>query len=419
MARYECYDTTFWRGAQVFHLLPVNQCQFMSQLSQFHSFPIEYPPFTLVIFSLPLLLPQLPYTTKFALEMALLVALIYWFLLKYGPRGSAAIFVIYLLIGAVGTAFARFDLVPAALTLLGLVSAERKHWALAYISLALGVLVKLYPVLLFPFVFIAEQQANQSFYFPQAPVTFRTFPMEVWRLLRGVRNWRYKNILVGVGVIVLVTGLFGWWDFNNAVVGSVASFFYRTFQVESTGSVIEWIMSLFGLPIYKINWLNSLNLIGPLADVVSQILSLVMIAGYISILMMMWQKKLDVVQACIATLLVLISTSKVFSPQYLIWLMPLLAYSTAGNGKWWRIWGGISLLTLVIYPGYYALTPNMTDLPGSPGFMFFIALRDGLFILLTVAYLVNGWGLRQRAPLPSLNPAHDQVDLDARLRGRV
>ena len=401
ISRYECYATVFWHGTQVFGLLPADQCQFMYQFIQYHTFPIEYPPLTLAIFSLPLLVPHLSYAIKFAVEMALAAALIYWLLLRFGPRGSPAIFALYLLIGAGGTAFSRFDLIPAGLTLLSLIWAEKKHWALAYISLAFGTMIKVYPALLFPFVFIAEQLNNPAFYFPDAPVTIRTFPRNVWQSLRGLHHWTYKNLLVGLGVMVIITGLFGWWDFKNAVLSSLASFYFRSFQAESTGSVIEWVISLFGLPIYWIRDLNSLNLMGPLTVGISRGLSIVMITGYISILAMMWQKKMDAVQASIATLLILLSASKVFSPQYLIWLIPLLAYSGARHGKWWILWGGISLLTLIIYPGYYALTLNMTDLPGYPGFMLFIALRDGLFVLLTVAYLINGWGLRQREPLPS------------------
>ena len=396
ISRYECYATVFWRGTQVFGLLPANQCQFMYQFIQYHTFPIEYPPLTLVIFSLPLLVPQLPYAIKFAVEMAVVAALIYWLLLKFGPRGSHAVFAIYLLIGAVGTAFSRFDLVPAGLTLLSLILVERKHWMLAYITLAIGVLVKVYPALLFPVVFIAEQLDNPSFYYPQASVNIRDFPLHLWRLLRSIRCWKFKNFLVGLGVMAAITGLFGWWDFKNAVLGSVASFIFRSFQAESTGSVIEWVLSLFGLPIFWIRELNSLNLIAQSTVTISRGLSIIMITGYIAVLIMLWQKRLDVVQASIATLLVLISTSKVFSPQYLIWLIPLLAYAGASQGKWRPFWGGISLLTLLIFPVYYAFSMNMTDLPGVPGFMIIIALRDGLFILLTVAYLVDRWNLRQR-----------------------
>ena len=101
----------------------------------------------------------------------------------------------------------------------------------------------------------------------------------------------------------------------------------------------------------------------------------------------------------IAALLIVIVTGKVFSPQYLIWLIPLLAYSGASTRIWWVIWGTISLLTITIYPGYYSLTANMGELPTRAGFMQVISSRNELFIFLTVAYMLDLFNLRQRALL--------------------
>ena len=131
-----------------------------------HMLPLEYPPFTLVIFSLPLFAPILYYQLVFAVLMALVSTLIYWLLLQYGPRGSALAFVFYVFIGVLALAQERFDLVPAALTLLCLIAAERKHWTLAYIALAFGFLFKIYPILFLPALFIAEQQDKHSIYIP-------------------------------------------------------------------------------------------------------------------------------------------------------------------------------------------------------------------------------------------------------------
>jgi hypothetical protein len=400
MARYECYATAFWRGNQTLSLLPAGQCQFMFQFNQFHTFPYEYPPFSLLIFSIPLPLPILSYPIKFALTMAGVAALIFWLLLKYGPRGSAATFAGYLLIGAVGTAFARFDLIPAALTLLCLVLAERKRWTLAYIALALGVLVKIYPVILLPFLFMAEQRDSQSFYFSQAPLTIRTISHELWRVLRSLPRWRVKNLLVAVGIMTVTMVFFGELNFRGAVLSSPAYIFLRPFQTESVGAVILWLVSMAGVPIVWQVSSNSVNILSPISDVIGQGSVILLFLGYIFILIMSWQGKMDLVQASIAALMVVIVTGKVFSPQYLIWLIPLLAYSGASSRMWWLIWGATSLLTIAIYPGYYSLTTHMAELPTLTGFMQVISSRNELFILLTVAYLLNMFNLRQREPLP-------------------
>src|SRR6266516_327545 len=126
-ARYQCYALTFWLGSSATHILPHSQCYFIHSSvveGPFHMLPLEYPPLTLVIFSLSLLVPLPYYQLLFALWMALTSVLIYWLLLRFAPRGSALFFSLYALVGAWATAEGRFDLVPAALTLLCVLAAE-------------------------------------------------------------------------------------------------------------------------------------------------------------------------------------------------------------------------------------------------------------------------------------------------------
>src|SRR5579875_1954190 len=157
--RYQCYAMVFWRGSAGLHLLPATQCSFLSQFGvplnnvpPFHLLPFEYPPLALVA-------PLPYYQITFALLMALVIVLIYWLQQRYGPRGAGLACMLYLVLGAWTTAESRFDLVPASLTLLCAIAAERRHWKLAYVVLALAVLLKIYPLLLLPALFLAEQMA--------------------------------------------------------------------------------------------------------------------------------------------------------------------------------------------------------------------------------------------------------------------
>src|SRR5205807_9098762 len=115
-ARYQCYALTFWLGSGGTQLLPASQCTFLQAATSihapFHMLPLEYPPLTLVIFSLSLLAPISDYQLLFALWMALISFLIYWLLLRYGPRGAALTFAFYALVGAWATHEGRFDMVP-------------------------------------------------------------------------------------------------------------------------------------------------------------------------------------------------------------------------------------------------------------------------------------------------------------------
>src|ERR1043165_3639315 len=74
IARYECYGLAFWRGSQGIALLPSTQCSFLLSSTPFpalHALPQEYPPLTVLLFSLPLLTPLPYYALIFALLMTL------------------------------------------------------------------------------------------------------------------------------------------------------------------------------------------------------------------------------------------------------------------------------------------------------------------------------------------------------------
>src|SRR5205085_3538032 len=96
----------------------------------------------------------------------------------------------------------RFDLIPAALTLLCLLAAERKHWTSAYVALAFAVLLKIYPLLLFPALFIAEQRNTQRLYLPRQAMTLQTLPGELWRTVQGIGKWQWKNSLIFFALLI-------------------------------------------------------------------------------------------------------------------------------------------------------------------------------------------------------------------------
>ena len=396
VVEYQCYASAFWFGEKTFQLLPVSQCQFIPQISQYHTFPLEYPPLSLIVFSLPLLVPAVNYPLMFAIFMTGTVSIIYWLLLKYGPRGAGVVFAVCLLAGSLATTLTRFDIVPAMLTLLCLILAERKHWNLAYIVLALGVLTKGYPIVLFPLLFLAEQRDQTGFSVPDLSVTLKTARTVFFHTIRNVRSWRWKNMLMFTGLVLGVTACS--WALNSKEAFGWLSYMYlRPFEVGSTGSVVFWLASFLGVPVGLKTTFGSLNTLSPIAGVVSQVFVILLCLGYIIIIIQQWKGKMDLFQAFLAALLVLVTTSKVFSPQYLIWLIPLLAYSTTGNRRFCLYWGGISILTTLIYPTYYGIISILIDPSLAPGFLPLILIRDFLFVLLVVAYLFDFLHMRERS----------------------
>jgi len=362
--------------------------------------PLEYPPLTLLIFSPALLAPFLYYQVAFALFIALVSVLAYSLLLHYAPRGAALAFALYMLIGAWATAEGRFDLIPAGLTLLCVIAADRKHWTSAYIALAFATLLKIYPLLLLPALFIAEQQGSLRIYLPRKSLTLKTLPTELWHTLRSIRRWHWTNSLIFFAILIAITGLFALIDFRGAVLSQFTYFSNRPVQVEATASTLLWIGTLFGFPVHITFSYGSFNIISALGHRIALLFEILLILGYIYVIWQQWRGKFDLVQASIAVLLLFIATSKVFSPQYLMWLIPLLAYSGAFNRFWLPLWGSICLITTIIYPYIYTSVSNGMLAPSLPSFIELVALRNALIVLVTLAYLFNWFHLRKRKPLP-------------------
>jgi hypothetical protein len=364
--------------------------------------PIEYPPLTLLAFSLPLLTPLPYYQLAFAFFMSLICFLIYWLLLKYGPRGAASVFALYILIGGVATAAERYDLVPAALTLLAVIAAERKHWTWAYLALALGTLMKIYPILLLPAFFIAEQHARGRMHVPPKSLTPAIIIHHICYTIQGFRQWVWKNTLIFFSLIIGITAVFAFLNFEGGVISQFSYFLHRPIQVEATGSTFLWLAQSAGIPLHIDNSYGSLNIISPLNALLSPTCTLLLALGCLFIIGMQWRGKLDITQASIALLLVFIATGKVFSPQYIIWLMPLLAYAGAFDTFWLLIWVSLSALTTLILTYLYTRPVDSLLIPYTPGFFETVTLRNVLFVLITLAYLFNWFQARQRRPLPPL-----------------
>jgi hypothetical protein len=402
-ARYQCYALLFWFGSHATSLLPASQCAFLSLpavLPPFHLLPLEYPPLTLVPFSLALLAPLRYYQLAFALLMSLILMLVYSLLLRYGPRGAALAFACYIFSGAIATAQERFDLLPAACTLMCIIAAERKQWTWAYVALSFGVLLKLYPILLFPVLFIAEQQAEGRWYLPLRSLTLKAVLQHLWAMLGGVSLWRWKNSFLFLSIVVSVTGIFALLNFQGAFVDQFSYFVQRPMQVEATGSILLWLATQFGYPLQIVFSYGSLDIISKLDGVVALGSQILFIVGYVYIVWMQWWGELDTVQGSIAILLLFVATGKIFSPQYLIWLIPLLAYAGAFDKFWLLCWGAISLLTSYIFVYFYLRILDPLLIPYAPGFVQTVGIRNVLFVLATLAYLFNWFQVRQRRLLP-------------------
>src|SRR5438552_5858792 len=100
--------------------------------------------------------------------------------------------------------------------------------------------------------------------------------------------------------------------------------------------------------------------------------------------------------AALLTFLVVMVTGKVFSRQYLISVIPLVAYAGGTDRRWIAAWVAICALTTVIYPyTYYA--PGHTGIiqvPLVPWFYPVVTLRN--FILFGVVFVSFVYYARQQ-----------------------
>src|SRR5258708_35302846 len=101
-----------------------------------------------------------------------------------------------MLIGAWGIAVGRFDLVPAALTLLCVIAADRQRWTYAYIALDFAFLLKIYPLLFLPALFIAEQQDARRFYTPHQSLKQAYLLGELIQTLPAIRTYHGIHTII-------------------------------------------------------------------------------------------------------------------------------------------------------------------------------------------------------------------------------
>ena len=380
--RYQCDAVAFWQGSHGVRSLPTGQCAFLrSSPSQpaFHLTPQEYPPLALLPFSVPLLAPRADYALTFALMMTLVAGLVAWLLRRFHSRQAALHFLLYLALGAGALFQARYDLIPAAGMLICLIAAERKRWSVAYIALALAVLLKFYPLVALPALLIAERQDRD-----ERAQTTSTAPALRQRWWWNIA-W-FGAVTLGAQACLAAFGL------ADTTVQPIAYLLQRPTQVESLQTSFAWLAHSVGAPLTVVFTYGSLNMVSPLANGLSWAGLGCCLAGCLAVCWLQWQRRLSLGQAMIALLCILMVTGKVFSPQYLIWLIPLIAY--VGAARWWLWWWvGILCLTMGVYVAYYSHLPDPATaariLPTLPGFFAVVAVRNAALLFITIAYLIN------------------------------
>jgi hypothetical protein len=272
------------------------------------------------------------------------------------------------------------------------------------VLIALGILTKLYPAFLLQIVMIAQWRAATARAriegrAPEEKLTGRWWwdrPTVVFR-----RIWAQPatpRLAAGVGLCAGIVALGFWAAFAINPSGALSGFNYasaRPLQIESTPATLLWLGTLLGIPAHPDYSFVSLNYVGPL-DVVLKPLS--MLALLALCLLVYWRQargRLTVGQAFVACLCAVLATNKIFSPQYLIWLLPVVA-AVEGFDIFWL---AICILTTLDYPIIYRMRHPVLTVPYTPEFMPVLAVRNLLLLYVMVRAII---GPRRITPDQSL-----------------
>lgn len=330
VVEYHCYALNFWQGAKVANTALGAPCSAsISDLASrpFQELPREYGPLSLVVFSLPMLAPSSWYNAVFYTLMCFVILGIAWLLDRYGPRGAGQMWLLYTMLGAMLEAAGRFDALPAAAVLVALLAAQRGRALTAYGSLAVGALLKFYPLGLLPLLLIVS-----------------------WRRRRDEPFWRGPALFAGIiGVGEVIAALIS----PQRALAPLGFMGARCVEVEAFPATLSYLWAtLTGgqVKVMTVAQYSSVCQFGPALDVTQAIMSLIAIATLAAVYWLVWTGRLTLAHGFLFATGALIIGVKVFSIQYLLWLSPLVAYIYGLDLLALIGWGAVCLATTFYYP---------------------------------------------------------------------
>ena len=345
------------------------------------SFPAEYPPLAFVFFALPATVGLYNIVAYYAawvtqVYLADVVALVALDGLAR-RRGQPPLLVLGVytaLFALVGPLTVReFDMFPAVMTLLAISAFDAEQDVRGWFWLALGTMTKLYPLLLAPVI-----------------------------LLRRGRRVSSRDLIRGaaVGLGTCLVAMSPWLVVApRSLLVFVRYHAQRGLQLESTYASGVLLAHNLGLAhAATANGFGSWNVIGPAAAAATRASPWLMLAALVaawSVCAVAFARRApgardeaaiaSVAACCALVLLAAMITSKVLSPQYLIWLLPFLALALGpGRQRRWVLFGAIAITTYYIFPRHYhALIAT------EPVAVAALLARNVMLVLLTVLFAVD------------------------------
>jgi hypothetical protein len=333
-------------------------------LVPYRDFDVEYPPGAFSAFVLPALGSPSVHAYRIRFDLLMLLC------------GVAAVVAVAatLLLGSV--VLSRYDLLPAALTAAALAALCSGRDRLSFVLLGLGAATKIYPALLAP-LFLAHVWRRRG------------------RREAGLAAGIMLAVVAAIFVPFLILGPGGAWD-------TVVEQTTRPLQIESLGSAVLIAgHHLFGVGVHVDFSHGSQNLGGSLPNAVGAVQSALVLAGLAGLWLWFGRRQRDaetLLRASAASVCLFVALGKVLSPQYLIWLIPLVPLVRGRRGvAAGGVFAAALLLTQLWFPGrYWDLVFGFGDYESA------LVLARDLVLLVLLAVLL--WP-EARAAVPDTCPA--------------
>ena len=378
------------------HLYRIYADRFFQGELPYRDLFVEYPPGAFAVFMPPAVLPGGAYNAAFKTLMALcgIAALfcVVLVLITAGVRGrrlyaAAGLFALSPL--AVGPiSLNTYDLFPAALTVGALAALLRRRELLAFGLLGLAVTAKLYPLVLVPLA-----------------------AMYVWSVAGRSRALRALAVLAGVVIVVMlpfaVLGPGGLWDSFHAQSA-------RGLQIESLGASV--LLAAHQLGLYEAAVVRGTtgaatrDLAGSLPDGLATLSSILQIAAVSAVWFLFARGPRSAERLLLASAAAVsgfLLFNRFVSPQYVVWLIPLVLLVPGRTGIAAIAIVGAALVLAQIWFFHYSHVFQLE------GITWLIVLRDAALLALYVLLVLRlktstpssektsrHWGLRRSRASP-------------------